>query len=67
MIITSPGFALSTAVCIELPGSTIISAADPIPEINSKRKKANGKMSNLSLIYNPSIHSRYLGVKSVYG
>jgi hypothetical protein len=66
MIISSYGLALSTAVCIEFPGSTVISAADPINEINNKRKIVIGNMSNLFLIYNSSIHLRNLGVISVF-
>jgi len=60
MIISSYGLALLTAVCIEFPGWTIISAADPTPEINSKRKIAIDKTSNF-LICNPSVHSEIWG------
>lgn len=61
MIISSYGLALLTAVCIELPGWTIISAADPIPETNSKRKITTDKTSIFFLICNPSVHSENWG------
>lgn len=50
MVIVSPDFELSIAACIESPGWTIISAADPIPEINDKIRKIPSKISTLFLI-----------------
>jgi hypothetical protein len=44
MVIVSPDFELSIAACIESPGWTIISAADPIPEINDKIRKIPSKI-----------------------
>jgi hypothetical protein len=49
------------AVCIEPPGWTIISAADPIPEIKTKIRRIPDKMTSLLLILNTSVHSRKLG------
>ncbi len=63
----SPELALFTAVCIEFPGWTIISAADPLPEINIKIRKIPSRMTSLFLISNPSIYSRNLGVKTMSG
>jgi len=67
MVIVSPEFALFTAVCIEFPGSTIISAADPIPEVNTKIRRISDKMTSLFFISNPSVHSRKLRMKLVSG
>jgi hypothetical protein len=55
MVILSPEFALFTAVCIELPGWTKISAAVPIPDINTKMRKAHIKVVNLFILIPPSI------------
>ncbi|HII80552.1 MAG TPA: hypothetical protein HA261_09205 [Methanosarcina sp.] len=65
MVIVSPEFALFMAVCIESPGSTIISAADPTPEINTKIRKISDKITSLFLISNPSVYSRKLGMKPI--
>ena len=66
MVIVSPELELLMAVCIEFPGWTIISAADPIPEINTKIRKIPSKMISLFLIsIPPSI--KKVGVKSASG
>jgi hypothetical protein len=52
-VIVSPELALFTAACIEFPGWTIISAADPLPEINTKIRKIPSRMTSLFLITIP--------------
>ena len=47
MTISSPGFALFTAACIDYPGWTKISAAVPVLEPNVKIRKANAKVMNM--------------------
>lgn len=50
MVIVSPDLELFIAVCIESPGWTILSAADPVPEINAKIRKIPNNMTSLLLI-----------------
>jgi hypothetical protein len=51
----SPGFELFTAVCIEFPGLTIISAAAPIPDIDVNIRIATNKAVNFFIPIPPLI------------
>lgn len=53
MVIVSPELELFMAACIESPGWTILSAADPIPEVNNKIRKIPSRMTTLFLISIP--------------
>lgn len=55
-MIVSPGFALSTAACIESVELTVISAAAPMPEHNVNIKNVNNK-SFILFISNSSVYT----------